>query len=133
MMWFGKIGNAIIQLDFKLKNMELSGEEQEQYSRHLLLDEIGIIGQLKLKNAKVLVIGAGGLGCPTLQYLTAGGVGTIGIVDDDIVEKSNLQRQILFAQNDIGQNKASAAASRLQALNPHIFSIILFLNFCLIN
>lgn len=120
MMWFGKIGNAIIRLDFKLKNMELSGEEREQYSRHLLLDEIGISGQLKLKNAKVLVIGAGGLGCPTLQYLTAAGVGIIGIMDDDIVEKSNLQRQILFTQNDIGKNKAMAAASRLQALNPHI-------------
>ncbi|CAM4105645.1 molybdopterin-synthase adenylyltransferase MoeB [Flavobacterium antarcticum] len=100
--------------------MELAHEEQEQYSRHLLLDEIGISGQLKLKNASVLVIGAGGLGCPTLQYLSAAGVGTIGIVDDDVVEKSNLQRQILFTQHDIGQKKATVAASRLQAVNPHV-------------
>lgn len=100
--------------------MNLSKEEHEQYSRHLLLDEIGSSGQLKLKNAKVLVIGAGGLGCPLLQYLTAAGVGTLGIVDDDSVEKSNLQRQILYTQNDIGRNKAESAARRLELLNPHV-------------
>jgi molybdopterin/thiamine biosynthesis adenylyltransferase/rhodanese-related sulfurtransferase len=100
--------------------MELSNEEQKQYSRHLVLDEIGISGQLQLKKAKVLVIGAGGLGCPILQYLTAAGVGTLGIIDDDVVEQSNLQRQILFTQTDIGRNKATAATERLQALNPYL-------------
>lgn len=98
--------------------MLLSSEEKKQYSRHLQLDEIGLTGQLKLKQAKVLVIGAGGLGCPVLQYLTAGGIGTIGIIDDDCVEQSNLQRQILFTINDIGLNKAECAAKRLQQLNP---------------
>ena len=98
----------------------LSKEEKEQYSRHLLLDEIGFSGQQKLKKSKVLVIGAGGLGCPVLQYITAAGVGTIGIVDDDEVSPSNLQRQILYTYNDIGKKKAIIATKRLQALNPYI-------------
>lgn len=98
----------------------LSIEEQKQYSRHLLVDEIGLSGQLLLKAAKVLVIGAGGLGCPVLQYLAAAGVGTLGIVDDDVVELSNLQRQILFTKNDRGKYKATTAAKRLQALNPFV-------------
>jgi adenylyltransferase/sulfurtransferase len=101
-------------------DMDLTAAEQEQYSRHLLLDEVGIAGQLKLKQAKVLVIGAGGLSCPVLQYLTAAGVGTIGIVDDDTVAQSNLQRQILYTHKDIGQSKAEAAVKRLQELNPYI-------------
>ncbi|WP_026839222.1 molybdopterin-synthase adenylyltransferase MoeB [Gillisia sp. JM1] len=100
--------------------MELTAAEQEQYSRHLLLDEVGITGQLKLKQAKVLVIGAGGLSCPVLQYLTAAGVGTIGIVDDDTVAQSNLQRQILYTHKDIGKSKAEVAVNRLQELNPYI-------------
>lgn len=100
--------------------MTLSREEQQQYSRHVLLDEIGISGQLLLKTAKVIVIGAGGLGCPVLQYLAAAGVGTLGIIDNDVVEQSNLQRQILFTQSDIGKNKATTAAKRLQALNPFV-------------
>ncbi|MFG6685302.1 molybdopterin-synthase adenylyltransferase MoeB [Mariniflexile sp. HNIBRBA6329] len=98
----------------------LSKEEEKQYSRHLILDEIGNAGQLKLKQAKVLMVGAGGLGCPILQYLTAAGVGTIGIIDLDCVDQSNLQRQILYTYNDIGKYKAKVAATRLSQLNPFI-------------
>lgn len=90
----------------------------ERYIRHIQLDEIGQAGQQKLAKANVLVIGAGGLGCPVLQYLVAAGVGTIGIVDFDRVEISNLQRQVLFGTKDVGKNKALAAQERLQDLNP---------------
>ena len=95
-------------------------EEYSRYSRQIMLDQIGTEGQLRIKNAKVLVIGAGGLGCPVLQYIAAAGVGTIGIMDGDVVEISNLQRQILFSQNDIGKNKAQVACQKLKILNPHI-------------
>lgn len=98
----------------------LTVEEQKQYNRHLILDKIGEKGQLKLKQAKVLVIGAGGLGCPVLQYLAAAGVGIIGIIDDDVVDQSNLQRQILYTVDDIGKSKAAIAASRLSKLNPFV-------------
>ena len=98
----------------------LSSSEQKIYSRHLLLDEVGVEGQEKLKQAKVLVVGAGGLGCPILQYLTAAGVGTIGIVDGDTVDVSNLQRQILYTIDDIGKSKAKCAAYRLKQLNPYV-------------
>lgn len=97
-----------------------SNEEKQQYDRHFILDKIGTEGQTKLKNSKVLVIGAGGLGCPILQYLTAAGVGTIGIVDKDTVNRSNLQRQILFTIDDLNKPKASCAAQRLQRLNPFV-------------
>lgn len=100
--------------------MNLSTEEYKQYNRHLILDKIGEQGQLKLKKAKVLVIGAGGLGCPVLQYLSAAGVGNIGIIDDDVVDQSNLQRQILYTIDDIGLSKAKVAAKRLSSLNPYI-------------
>lgn len=100
--------------------MNLTATEKQQYSRHLLLENVGTKGQLKLKQAKVLVIGAGGLACPVLNYLTAAGVGRIGIVDDDAVTLSNLQRQILYTQKDIGKNKAEIARERLQLLNPFI-------------
>ncbi len=100
--------------------MNLTKEEQKQYNRHLILDKIGEIGQLKLKQAKVLVIGAGGLGCPVLQYITAAGVGTIGIIDDDVVDQSNLQRQVLYTIDDIGFSKAETAAKRLSRLNPFV-------------
>ena len=100
--------------------MTLTLEEKKQYDRHLILSEIGKEGQLKLKQAKVLVIGAGGLGCPVLQYLTAAGIGTIGIIDDDVVDQSNLQRQILFSVDDVGKPKARIAANRLSGLNPFV-------------
>lgn len=91
-----------------------------RYSRHIVLDEIGQEGQDKLSLAKVLVVGAGGLGCPVLQYLAAAGIGTIGIIDFDVVEESNLQRQILFGTSSLGMNKAVAAKIRLEDLNPTI-------------
>ena len=103
----------------------LSQAEFSRYSRHIMISEIGLEGQLKIKNARVLVIGAGGLGAPLLLYLAAAGIGTIGIVDDDLVEDSNLQRQVLFGVSDIGQPKVIAAKNRLEALNPHI-NIITF-------
>lgn len=96
----------------------LNASEIKRYARHLILPEIGEQGQLRLKRAKVLVIGAGGLGCPVLQYLNAAGVGTLGIADDDVVDESNLQRQILFNTSDIGRYKVDAAAEKLVAQNP---------------
>jgi len=98
----------------------LTDKEKYRYSRHLLLDTVGEKGQEKLKAAKVLVIGAGGLGCPVLQYLTAAGVGTIGIIDFDNVDETNLQRQVLFSVSDVGSNKAIAAKNRLVQLNQYI-------------
>lgn len=95
-------------------------EELNRYNRQMILPELGLKGQEKLKVAKVVVIGAGGLGCPVLQYLAAAGVGTIGIVDDDVVELSNLHRQILYNHTDIGQSKADVAAAKLKLLNPHV-------------
>lgn len=88
-----------------------------RYSRHIVLNEIGPRGQEKISKARVLVIGAGGLGCPVLQYLTAAGVGTLGIIDFDTVEESNLQRQVLFGTSSLGKNKALAAQERLMDLN----------------
>ncbi|TGE21348.1 molybdopterin-synthase adenylyltransferase MoeB [Hymenobacter aquaticus] len=96
----------------------LTSDERHRYQRHLQLPEIGEAGQLQLKAARVLVVGAGGLGCPVLQYLAAAGVGTLGIADADQVEMSNLQRQILFGPAELGQNKAEAAARALLRLNP---------------
>lgn len=95
-------------------------EELNRYNRQMILPELGLARQEKLKTAKILVIGAGGLGCPVLQYLAAAGVGTIGIVDDDVVELSNLHRQILYNHTDIGQPKAKTAAAKLQLLNPYV-------------
>jgi adenylyltransferase/sulfurtransferase len=94
--------------------------DNNRYQRQVQLKEIGQLGQDKITQAKVLIIGAGGLGCPVLQYLAAAGVGTIGIVDFDVVEMSNLQRQILFTVDDIGKSKAITAVKRLEALNPEI-------------
>lgn len=100
--------------------MSLSTEEIKRYDRHIRLQEVGAEGQGELKSARVLVVGAGGLGCPVLQYLTAAGVGMIGVVDGDIVSVSNLQRQILFGHSDIGQSKAEVAVRKLKDQNPYV-------------
>ncbi|NIJ53082.1 HesA/MoeB/ThiF family protein [Dyadobacter arcticus] len=98
----------------------LEPQERKRYSRQILLPELGIRGQEMLKLAKVLVIGAGGLGCPVLQYLAAAGVGTLGIVDDDVVDMTNLHRQILYSAADVGKNKALTAAEKISVLNPFV-------------
>lgn len=96
----------------------LTSDEVERYSRHLIIPEIGALGQRRLKNAKVLVIGAGGLGAPALLYLAAAGVGTIGIVDDDVVDLSNLQRQVIHGVSDVGRPKIDSARDAITELNP---------------
>jgi len=103
-----------------MANDLFSKAELERYSRHLIIPEFAMAGQEKLKQAKVLVVGSGGLGAPLLQYLAAAGVGKIGIVDFDRVEASNLQRQVLFGLQDVGRPKVEAARDRLLDLNPHI-------------
>ncbi|HEX3673282.1 MAG TPA: molybdopterin-synthase adenylyltransferase MoeB [Rhizomicrobium sp.] len=100
--------------------MALSDSELERYARHIVLREVGGVGQAKLKAARVLVVGAGGLGSPVILYLAAAGVGTIGIVDDDRVALSNLQRQIAHRTDDVGQPKAGSAARAAAAINPHV-------------
>lgn len=97
-----------------------SSEEVERYARHLVLRDVGGPGQQKLKAARILVIGAGGLGAPLLQYLAAAGIGELGVVDPDTVSLSNLQRQVLYATADIGRLKVEAAAESLGRLNPHV-------------
>src|SRR5580698_7937211 len=99
---------------------QLNNEQVNRYKRHLILPEVGVEGQKKLINAKVLCIGAGGLGCPISIYLAAAGVGTIGLADVDVVSPSNLQRQILFGQSVIGEPKVEAAAKRLKDINPDL-------------
>ncbi len=105
--------------------MTLSDAELDRYARHIVLKEIGGAGQLRLKAARVAVIGAGGIGSPALQYLAAAGVGTITVIDDDRVDLSNLQRQTLFATGDAGQRKADAASAALHRLNPHVATHVL--------
>jgi adenylyltransferase/sulfurtransferase len=100
--------------------MSLNDDELERYARHLVLREVGGPGQARIRAARVLVIGAGGLGSPCALYLAAAGVGAIGLVDDDTVSLSNLQRQILFRTQDIGRRKVEAGAAALAALNPHV-------------
>src|SRR5271168_1645140 len=97
---------------------QLNTEQINRYKRHLILPEVGMEGQLKLANAKVLCIGAGGLGSPISLYLAAAGVGTIGMADIDVVSPSNLQRQVLFGTSTLGVDKVHAAALRLRDLNP---------------
>ncbi|GAA3032002.1 adenylyltransferase/sulfurtransferase MoeZ [Gordonia defluvii] len=99
---------------------DLSRDEVARYSRHLIIPDVGMAGQKRLKNARVLVIGAGGLGSPTLMYLAAAGVGTIGIVDFDVVDESNLQRQVIHGQSDIGIAKAQSAKNSMLEINPLI-------------
>jgi molybdopterin/thiamine biosynthesis adenylyltransferase len=100
--------------------MSFSDAETERYARHLVLREIGGQGQQKLKAARVLIVGAGGLGSPAALYLTAAGIGTLGLVDPDEASLSNLQRQVLFTTSDVGRAKVHAAADRLRALNNHV-------------
>jgi molybdopterin-synthase adenylyltransferase len=99
---------------------ELSDAQLERYARHVILDEVGEEGQARLLASRVLVVGAGGLGSPLLQYLAAAGVGTLGVVDDDVVELSNLQRQVIHATGDIGRPKVASAAAAIAELNPEI-------------
>lgn len=98
----------------------MSNAEQARYARHLMLPEIGLAGQQKLTRASVLVVGCGGLGCPVLQYLTAAGVGTIGLLDADTVDESNLQRQVLYSSADVGRRKVEVAQEKLAAQNPFV-------------
>jgi molybdopterin/thiamine biosynthesis adenylyltransferase/rhodanese-related sulfurtransferase len=98
----------------------LSAEQRDRYSRHLLMDEVGIEGQLKLLDAKVLLLGAGGLGSPTALYLAAAGVGTLGIVDNDVVDLSNLQRQVIHTTDRVGVSKVDSAAETIAQLNPDV-------------
>jgi adenylyltransferase/sulfurtransferase len=98
----------------------LTSDELERYARHIVLREVGGPGQAALKAASVLVVGAGGLGAPVLMYLAAAGVGTLGVVDDDAVSLSNLQRQIIHFTPDIGRTKVDSAAEKIHALNPHV-------------
>ncbi|HXC32912.1 MAG TPA: molybdopterin-synthase adenylyltransferase MoeB [Verrucomicrobiae bacterium] len=102
------------------QEVKLSKEEVQRYSRHLIMPEVGLEGQLKLKRARVLTIGTGGLGAPLGLYLAAAGVGHLGLVDFDVVDSSNLQRQVTFTTADVGKPKSEAAKARLQALNPMI-------------
>jgi sulfur-carrier protein adenylyltransferase/sulfurtransferase len=103
---------------------ELSVDEVKRYSRHLIIPDVGMTGQKRLKNAKVLVVGAGGLGSPALLYLAAAGVGTLGIVDFDVVDESNLQRQIIHGVSDIGKPKAESARDSIQEINPYVEVIL---------
>lgn len=100
--------------------MALEADEIERYARHLVLRQVGGPGQNKLKAARVLVVGAGGLGAPLLQYLAAAGIGTIGIVDDDAVSLSNLQRQVIHGTPDVGRAKTDSAADAIRHINPHV-------------
>ena len=104
----------------QINPMSLTPSEIERYARHIVLKGVGGPGQARLKAAKVLVIGAGGLGSPALQYLAAAGVGTLGVVDDDAVSLSNLQRQVLHATDEVGNPKVESAARALARLNPHV-------------
>src|SRR5512138_3563198 len=101
-------------------DVSLSNEEIKRYSRHLIMPEVGLTGQKKLKAARVLCIGAGGLGCPLAQYLAAAGVGRLGLVDFDVVDVSNLQRQVLYGTGDVGRPKVEVARERIRALNPDV-------------
>src|ERR671932_165172 len=98
----------------------LTPEQKSRYSRHLLLPEVGLEGQLKLLESKVLLLGAGGLGSPTALYLAAAGVGTLGIVDDDVVDVSNLQRQVIHNEETLGKPKVDSAAAAIRKLNPDV-------------
>jgi adenylyltransferase/sulfurtransferase len=101
-------------------DVDLSVDEVRRYSRHLIIPDVGMAGQKRLKNAKVLCVGAGGLGSPALMYLAAAGVGTLGIVEFDTVDESNLQRQIIHGQSDVGRSKAESARDSVKEINPYV-------------
>ncbi|WP_144906462.1 SAMP-activating enzyme E1 [Halobellus captivus] len=101
-------------------SLSLDSTQLDRYSRHIIMDEVGPEGQAALLDARVLVVGAGGLGAPVIQYLAAAGVGTLGVVDDDVVERSNLQRQVIHGDGDIGKPKVDSAAAFVENLNPDI-------------
>ncbi|MFF1791788.1 adenylyltransferase/sulfurtransferase MoeZ [Kitasatospora sp. NPDC058243] len=103
---------------------ELTVDEVRRYSRHLIIPDVGMAGQKRLKNAKVLCVGAGGLGSPALMYLAAAGVGTLGIVEFDVVDESNLQRQIIHGQSDVGRSKAESARDSVKEINPYVDVIL---------
>jgi len=103
---------------------ELSVDEVKRYSRHLIIPEVGMTGQKRLKNARVLCVGAGGLGSPALLYLAAAGVGTLGIVDFDVVDESNLQRQVIHGQSDVGRSKAESARDSITEINPYVTVVL---------
>ncbi|TNY38414.1 adenylyltransferase/sulfurtransferase MoeZ [Thermomonospora catenispora] len=103
---------------------ELTREEVNRYSRHLIIPDVGMAGQKRLKNAKVLCVGAGGLGSPALMYLAAAGVGTLGIIDFDVVDESNLQRQVIHRQSSLGKPKAESAADTVREINPLINVVV---------
>ena len=103
---------------------ELTIDEVRRYSRHLIIPDVGMTGQKRLKNAKVLVVGAGGLGSPALMYLAAAGVGTIGVAEFDEVDESNLQRQIIHGQSDIGRPKAESARDSIREINPLVDVVV---------
>jgi SAMP-activating enzyme len=103
-----------------MSDLRLDATQLDRYSRHVIMDEIGPDGQQRLLEGSVLIVGAGGLGSPAIQYLAAAGVGRLGIVDDDVVERSNLQRQIVHADDDVGRPKVESAADYVTALNPDI-------------
>src|ERR1044072_4869028 len=113
-------GGAVIEEEVGQAIPELSNEEILRYSRHLIMPEVGMQGQRKMKASSVLMIGTGGLGAPVGMYLAAAGVGRIGIVDFDVVEESNLQRQIIHGTKDLGRRKIESARDRLRDINPHI-------------
>jgi adenylyltransferase/sulfurtransferase len=104
----------------EVMDLDFTEDDIQRYSRHILLNEVGGIGQARLRAARVLVVGAGGLGSPVMLYLAAGGVGTIGVVDDDVVELSNLQRQVIHGTGSLGQAKVASAAVALRSINPGV-------------
>src|SRR5947209_2629841 len=114
------MASSVDSLPARAAGLSLSQQEVARYSRHLIMPEVGVEGQKRLKAASVLLIGAGGLGSPLGLYLAAAGVGRIGLVDFDVVDFSNLQRQILHGTPDVGRPKLQSAKDRLQAINPEV-------------
>lgn len=107
-----------------IESNSLTPEQRDRYSRHTLLPEVGVDGQVKLLRAKVLLLGAGGLGAPTALYLAAAGIGTIGLVDDDVVDASNLQRQVIHTKTStVGKSKTSSAREAIEDLNPDVETV----------